>query len=167
MHLVPLIFLDSSLFMRILLAGSVLCTLLHVPHKIDIGQTVPQINNVFIQGMEGIHNLFSHNLVDEIQLLDLLLEPSDFVLLIVFGVLASIFFLAAHLVFTASGLMILDIPPVVGLVGPVLQSLNFLKSHLMELKLSIRLFFALLRKLKPISRTLSKRTRRVRSTSSS
>ena len=97
-----------------------LCTLLHFPHRTDIGQIVPQINNVFVQGVEGIHYLFSHNLVDRVQALDLLLEPGDSVLLIDSRVLASVIFLAAHLVFSTSSLMILGIPPVVVLVEPIL-----------------------------------------------
>ena len=46
------------------------------------------------------------------------------------GVLATIFLLASHLVFTTSGFMVLGITLIVGLVGPVLQSLNFLKEPL-------------------------------------
>ena len=128
--LVPLTFLVSSLILRSFRAGSMLCVLLHVPHKIGIGQIVPQINYVFIQGVEGIHNLFSHNLVDKVQPLDLLLELGDSVLLIVSRVLASIFFLASLLVFSTFGLMILSISPIVVLVGPVLKSFNFLKEPL-------------------------------------
>ena len=80
--------------------------------------------------MEGIHNLFGHNLVDRIQPLDLLLELGDSILLIISRVLASIFLLASYLVFTSSSFMVLGITPVVRLVGPVLQSLNFLKEPL-------------------------------------
>ena len=135
MLLVPLTILVSCLFLRIFPAGSVLCTLLHVPHKTSIGQIVPQINNVFIQGVEGIHYLFSHNLVNEIQPLNLLLEPGDSVFLIVSGVLASVIFLAAFLDFAISGLMILGVPPVVVLVGPVLKIFNFLKEPLNRAKI--------------------------------
>ena len=130
MHLVPLIFLVSSLILRGFLVGSVLCVLLPVSLKTTSCQIVPQVNYVFIQGMEGVHNLFGHNLVDGIQPLDLLLEPDDSVLLMVSRVLASIFLLSSHPVFTTSGFMVLGITPVVGLVGPVLQSLNFLKEPL-------------------------------------
>ena len=62
--------------------------------------------------------------------MDLLLKPGDFVLLMVSGILASFFLLASHLVFTSSGFMVLGITLVVGLVGPVLQNLNFLKEPL-------------------------------------
>ena len=70
--------------------------------------------------MEGIHNLFSHNLVDRVQPLDLLLELGDSVLLIDSRVLASIIFLAAPLVFTSSRCMVLGSSLVIGLVNPIL-----------------------------------------------
>ena len=101
-HLVPLIHLVSGLFLNFIPVDSLLCVLLRIPLKASCSQIVPQIDNILIQGVKGVHYLFGDYLVDRIQPLDLLLKLGDSILLIVSGVLSSIIFLALSLAFILS-----------------------------------------------------------------
>ena len=119
-HLVPLIHLVAGLFLKFIPVDSLLCVLLRIPNKANSSQIVPQINNVLIQGVKGVHYLFGDYLVDRIHPLDLLLKLGESVILMVSGVLTSIFLLATHLVISSSGFLVLVSTLVFGLVVPIL-----------------------------------------------
>ena len=65
-HQVPLIHLVASLFLKIIPVDSLHCVLLRIPHKSSGSQIVPQIDNVLIQSVKGIHYLFGDYLVNRI-----------------------------------------------------------------------------------------------------
>ncbi len=133
-HLVPLIHLVTSCFLKFIPVESLLCVLLRIPFKANCSQIVPQIDNILIQGVKGVYYLFGDYLVDRIQPLDLLLKLGESVILMVSRDLASVFLLATHLVLASFGFLVLVTILVVGLVAPILQSLNFLKKPLDGMK---------------------------------
>ena len=54
-HLVPLIHLVVDLILRFISVDSVLCVQLCIPLKASSSQIVPQIDNILIQGLKGVH----------------------------------------------------------------------------------------------------------------